>query len=111
LAERLDGLPQSPSPAARLIEVLARAIHAVHTRRIIHRDLKPANILFAGESAQQYSDPSVRHSRLEANESLIPKITDFGVAKDVTSTRGLTQTGQTMGTPSYMAPEQAQGKE
>jgi serine/threonine protein kinase/WD40 repeat protein len=109
LAERLDGLPQPIASAVRLIEVVARAIHAVHKQGIIHRDLKPANILFAGDPSRR-SQEVARQSRLEAVDWLVPKITDFGVAKDITSSRDLTQTGQTMGTPSYMAPEQAQGK-
>jgi WD40 repeat protein len=108
LAGRLDGLPQSQSYAVQLIEVLARAIHTVHRHGIIHRDLKPANILFTVDPWEQSENREFR--RLRSGESLTPKITDFGVAKDVTSTRDLTQTGQAMGTPAYMAPEQAQGK-
>src|SRR5262249_31608119 len=99
LAERLDGLPQSIPASVRLLETLARAIHAVHSRGIIHRDLKPANILFAGTPGLR-SSIAVRHTRLQALDSLVPKITDFGVAKDITSPRDLTETGQTIGTPS-----------
>jgi serine/threonine protein kinase/WD40 repeat protein len=107
LAERLDGTPQTPSSAAQLIEVLARAVHAVHCHGIIHRDLKPANILFAVGPLEEGRS---RHPWSLEAQSLEPKISDFGLAKDVTSKRELTQTGQAMGTPSYMAPEQAQGR-
>jgi WD40 repeat protein/tRNA A-37 threonylcarbamoyl transferase component Bud32 len=97
LAKKLNGAPQPPGPAAHLIEVLARAVHAVHQCGIIHRDLKPANVLLQPAGLQPVAFG-------------IPKITDFGLAKDQSLERGLTRTGQTMGTPSYMAPEQARGQ-
>ena len=90
LAQRLDGTPMPGREAARLLEILARAMHAAHERAIVHRDLKPANILFAADGA--------------------PKITDFGLAKNLDETAVLTQSGAVMGTPSYMSPEQAMGK-
>jgi urea transport system substrate-binding protein len=84
--------------AARIAELLARAIHYAHTRGIVHRDLKPSNVLMSqGENGP---DPET------------VKIGDFGLARllvEGTSSH-LTRTGTTMGTPSYMAPEQAQGK-
>jgi WD40 repeat protein/tRNA A-37 threonylcarbamoyl transferase component Bud32 len=82
----------SPRPleAARLIETLARAIHAAHEQGFVHRDLKPGNILFAADGAA--------------------KIADFGLAKRLQADSQLTQSGSIMGTPSYMAPEQAAGK-
>jgi hypothetical protein len=99
LADRLTGQPQPPAQAAALVEALARAIHAAHRVGIVHRDLKPANVLLSfaagpGGSATDYG---------------LPKITDFGLAKHTYGEAGLTQTGLVMGTPSYMAPEQAQG--
>jgi len=89
LAARLKGSPPSDLEAARLVELLARAVHYAHGRGIVHRDLKPANILLTGEG--------------------IPKIADFGLAKFVSEDSGATRTGAILGTPSYMAPEQATG--
>jgi serine/threonine protein kinase len=89
LADQLKGTPWSPARAARMVEVLAHAIHAAHHAQVIHRDLKPANVLLA--------------------EGGHPKITDFGLAKKLDEL-GQTQTGDVMGTPPYMAPEQAGGR-
>jgi tetratricopeptide (TPR) repeat protein/Leucine-rich repeat (LRR) protein/tRNA A-37 threonylcarbamoyl transferase component Bud32 len=89
LDRKLAGTPQPPRDAARLVEVLARAVETAHQAGIVHRDLKPANVLIARDGA--------------------PKVTDFGLAKRLEE-QGLTGTGVAVGTPSYMAPEQAQGK-
>jgi serine/threonine protein kinase len=91
LAARRSTFPLPPDQAARLVEVLARAIHYAHTQGIIHRDLTPANVLLtpAGE----------------------PKVSDFGLAKCLDEDSGdLTSTGHIMGTPAYMAPEVAWGR-
>jgi tetratricopeptide (TPR) repeat protein len=91
LAGRLDGTPWPPPRAAALVESLARAVHHVHRADLVHRDLKPSNVLLTAEG--------------------VPKITDFGLAKVLAGAAGtLTETGAILGTPSYMAPEQAEGQ-
>src|SRR5262245_10291156 len=109
LREQLNGTPQPAASSARLIEVLARAIHAAHLAGIVHRDLKPGNILFSRDSEHE----SERTTGWPA--AAIPKIGDFGLAKSLSEGAGnssggpLTQTGDILGTPSYMSPEQASG--
>jgi serine/threonine protein kinase len=103
--------PQPPRDAAHLVETLARATNYAHERGVIHRDLKPANILlsFSREHAASASGGALAAcSRL--NEAL-PKIGDFGLAKFVDDESTATRTGTVIGTPSYMAPEQALGRQ
>ena len=89
LAQRTKGKKLSEQDAVRCIIPLARAMHYAHQRGVIHRDLKPSNILMAADGT--------------------PKITDFGLARLLRSNRRLTRMGDILGTPSYMAPEQARG--
>ena len=90
LQQKLDGTPMEPRLAAALLATLASAIDHAHAHGIVHRDLKPANILLMADGS--------------------PKITDFGLAKRLDDDQGQTGTEAVLGTPTYMAPEQAQGK-
>ncbi len=101
LAELLDGKPLEAKPAAALVQALANAVQAAHSAEVIHRDLKPANILFG-----KLVDPaSINSDAL----TFLPKIADFGLARRIDDP-GQTQDGMIIGTPDYMAPEQASGE-
>lgn len=104
LALRLRGTPLSPDDAAWIVEQLARAMHHAHEHGIIHRDLKPANVLLHVDSAPQ---DMLGPPQLASVRAATPKITDFGLAKNVAVSADLTPSNIVCGTPAYMAPEQA----
>jgi serine/threonine-protein kinase len=111
LAQRVtaDG-PLPGREAARLVATIARAVHHAHTQGVVHRDLKPSNVLLSGTGNREPgadSGSSVPGSRFPVPE---PKVTDFGLAKRTDRAESLTRTGAAVGTPSYMAPEQAVGR-
>jgi hypothetical protein len=108
LARHLGGTPQPPRPAAELVATLARAMDAAHQAGVVHRDLKPANILLGRKAAA--SAAASREPSEAVLESFEPKISDFGLAKQLGSEADHTHSGAVLGTPSYMAPEQAEGR-
>jgi tetratricopeptide (TPR) repeat protein/tRNA A-37 threonylcarbamoyl transferase component Bud32 len=111
LDDRLEGAPQPARPAAQLIETLASAMHFAHQRGIVHRDLKPANVLLTDQGNTATLQATAPRSTATGQSPFgVPKITDFGLAKRLDRADGPTQTGSVLGTPSYMAPEQAWGK-
>jgi serine/threonine protein kinase len=115
LAQALAGTPLSPRQAAELLAPLADAVHHAHAQGVIHRDLKPANVLLCRKSEtrnpKSATEESARASDFEFRISdFSPKVSDFGLAKQLGEDSGQTRTGAVMGTPSYMAPEQAQGR-
>jgi hypothetical protein len=90
LERKLDRSTLTGQQAAEVVEALARAMQTAHEKGIIHRDLKPGNVLMTRDG--------------------VPKITDFGLAKQLHSDSARTQSGSVLGTPSFMAPEQAEGR-
>ena len=90
LALKLEGTPQPVAHAAEMVQTLARAIEVAHRAGIVHRDLKPGNILLTRDGT--------------------PKITDFGLAKVLSTDSEITRSHSILGSPSYMAPEQAGGR-
>ena len=116
LRERLSGTPLPPREAAELMEQLARAADYAHQHGVVHRDLKPANILLEeapeqapGSQTSTGSSSATRQSTATTVPALRAKITDFGLAKQTEVDSGQTRSDAVIGTPSYMAPEQAAG--
>jgi tetratricopeptide (TPR) repeat protein len=91
LDKKFGGAGASPNESARLVETIARAMHHAHGHGIVHRDLKPSNVLLDADG--------------------VPKVTDFGLAKLLDASEHQTANGGLLGTPSYMAPEQASGQD
>ena len=128
LEKHLAATPAALDETVQLVETLSHAMHHAHERGIIHRDLKPANILLSQSSGAgdwgvetenqglQQSGPAnppncsrpLSQASIYHSQSLIPKITDFGLAKRFQAEGGPTHTNALVGTPSYMAPEQTQ---
>lgn len=90
LDKKLRGKPMAPRTAAELLLPIAEGMHAAHQKGLVHRDLKPGNVLITTAG--------------------VPKVTDFGLAKYLDDDSDQTRTGAILGTPSYMAPEQAEGR-
>jgi serine/threonine protein kinase/predicted Zn-dependent protease len=127
LAARLRGGPLPFDQAALLVEVLAAAAHSAHERGVVHRDLKPANVLLQKRSTTEDTNNTAKKTKEDGARSgpsssgpssvvaalaaidLLPKIADFGLAKQIDSDRGPTRSDAVLGTPGYMAPEQARG--
>lgn len=120
---QLTGRPMPPRDCAQLVRTLAGAIDYAHRRGVIHRDLKPANILLQVDCGPQTGSPKLGQavpsmatanidwtSGIDELRAAIPKITDFGLAKRLDADLGYTQTGTILGSPPYMAPEQANGR-
>jgi eukaryotic-like serine/threonine-protein kinase len=111
LDKKIAGRPQPPRESAQLVETLAHAVHHAHQHNVIHRDLKPANILLAEVQSPKSKVQSQTGGLWTLDFGLwTPKITDFGLAKLLDMDNGATPTQALIGTPNYMAPEQAEGK-
>jgi serine/threonine protein kinase len=97
LSERRQPVPERD--AAQMVATLADAVQHAHSRGVLHRDLKPGNVLLQESARGQSPDPEFS-----------ARITDFGLAKVIAESADQTRTGEIVGTPAYMSPEQAEGK-
>jgi serine/threonine-protein kinase len=124
LAGQIERLTREPREAVRLVAQVARAVHYAHQHGILHRDLKPANVLLQKDEGgriylkdeggrrkdEKRQESSSNSSFLLPPSSLLPMVTDFGLAKRVAGDTGQTRTGAIVGTPGYLPPEQARGE-
>lgn len=110
--------PVEPHTAARLLATIARAVQHAHDHGIVHRDLKPANILLMQTDPAHSNETRTEVFRVlpvqttsrAVGPQIVPKVTDFGLAKRLDGESDLTATGMACGTPNYMAPEQIRGR-
>ncbi|MHC4778409.1 MAG: bifunctional serine/threonine protein kinase/MFS transporter [Planctomycetota bacterium] len=107
LDRMIDDDEITPKRAAEITRQIAEALAHAHANGIIHRDIKPANILMSPSTSA--SEPETGNSKIETS-GWQPRVTDFGLAKDVQADSSLTGSGVTLGTPQYMPPEQADGR-
>lgn len=101
-----------PRTAAELMAILADAVGHAHRRGILHRDVKPGNVLLEPKPSDLQSAPDGSKDSARATDdglAFVPKLADFGLAKVLENDGNDTRTGAVMGTPAYMAPEQAEG--
>ncbi len=96
--------PRCRRDAAAIVADLAAGVHHAHVRGVLHRDLKPSNVLLSPRSASRSASDSAPLSELVA------KVSDFGLAKLLEREADETRSGTVLGTPQYMAPEQAEGR-
>jgi tRNA A-37 threonylcarbamoyl transferase component Bud32 len=107
LAEHVARFTDNPRAAARLVAVVARAVHHAHRSGLLHRDLKPANVLLAWEDGASAGPEGQGSAAASASlDHCRPYVIDLGLAKRLDSIVSLTESGAVVGTPSYMAPEQ-----